>query len=139
MQRVAEGNQRRGRTRPNRAGLLPEPQRQHRGTLQRHPCTGNLDCWGADRSKRLISYAITSMPTHRRALRRSSGRSMAYAMKLLRRVRDYYVILHGIEHGNRYQRSTGEGLMGAKKIIATTRYTAEECGRHNAIPAGGSR
>jgi glycosyltransferase involved in cell wall biosynthesis len=59
---------------------------------------------------------------------------VAYAMKLLRRVRNYYVILHGIEAWKRVSALDRRALMGAKKIIATTRYTAEECGRHNGIP-----
>ena len=106
--------------------------------LQRHPATpGNLDCWGADRSKkRLISYAITSMPrTDVLFVGHLGAGPVAYAMKLLRRVRDYYVILHGIEAWKPLSALDRRALMGAKKIIATTRYTAEECGRHNAIPA----
>lgn len=106
--------------------------------LQRHPATpGNLDCWGADRSKkRLISYAITSMPkTDALFVGHLGAGPVAYAMKLIRRVRDYYVILHGIEAWKRVSALDRRALMGAKKIIATTRYTAEECGRHNAIPA----
>lgn len=106
--------------------------------LKQHPAIpGNLSHWGADRSKkRLITHALTSMPrTDVLFVGHLGAGPVACAMKLLRRVRDYYVILHGIEAWKRVSALDRRALMGAKKIIATTRYTAEECGRHNAIPA----
>lgn len=106
--------------------------------LQQHPVIpGNLDCWGADRSKkRLISHVLTSMPrTDVLFVGHLGAGPVAYAMKLSRRIRDYYVILHGIEAWRPMSALDRRALMSAKKIIATTRYTATECGRHNAIPA----
>ena len=105
--------------------------------LQKHPAIpGNLDCWGADRSKkRLIIHAFTAMPrTDILFVGHLGAGPLAYAMKLLRRVSDYYVILHGIEAWKRVSALDRRALISAKKIIATTWYTAEECGRHNAIP-----
>jgi glycosyltransferase involved in cell wall biosynthesis len=46
-------------------------------------------------------------------------------------VRDYHVILHGIEAWRRVPYLDRLALRSAKHIIATTYYTAQECAKHN--------
>ena len=60
---------------------------------------------------------------------------LAFALKVLGKISAYYVILHGIEAWHRSSFFQRKALLGANKIIATTCYTAEECARHNNIPA----
>jgi hypothetical protein len=59
---------------------------------------------------------------------------LALALKALGRVRNYYVILHGIEAWKRVPYLDRRALLGATRIIATTHFTAQECARHNEIP-----
>ncbi len=106
--------------------------------LREHPAIpSDLHVWGAARSKRrLIAHALLQMPrTDVLFVGHLGAGPLAYLMKRLGRVRDYHVILHGIEAWKRLAPLDRRALMGANKIIATTRYTAEECARHNAIPA----
>jgi phosphatidylinositol alpha-1,6-mannosyltransferase len=106
--------------------------------LRQHPAIpANLHVWGAARSKRrLITHALTTMPrTDVLFVGHLGTGPLAYLMKRLGRVRDYHVILHGIEAWEPVAPLDRRALMGATRIIATTRYTAEECARHNAIPA----
>jgi glycosyltransferase involved in cell wall biosynthesis len=106
--------------------------------LRRHPAIpANLDLWGAARSKkRLITHALLKVPrTDVLFVGHLGAGPVAHVMKRLGRVHHYYVILHGIEAWKRVALLDRRALMGARKIIATTRYTAEECGRLNGIPA----
>jgi len=96
----------------------------------------NLDVWGAAGSKsRLLAYALTQLEkTEVLFVGHLGAGPIAYFMKLIGRVKKYYVILHGIESWQRLTPLKRHALLGADKIIATTRYTAEKCARLNDIP-----
>lgn len=97
----------------------------------------DLDVWGGEGSKStLVTHALLTMPQTDVLLVGHLGAGpMAYAMKLINRVRKYYVILHGIEAWQKVTSLKRRSLLAADKIIATTSYTAEVCGRKNNIPA----
>jgi phosphatidyl-myo-inositol dimannoside synthase len=60
---------------------------------------------------------------------------LAFVMQALGRIDAYFIILHGIEAWHRVSFPLRRASLGAKGIIATTRYTAQEYARHNSIPA----
>ena len=97
----------------------------------------NLDVWGAMSSKRrLLVHVFTKVPkTEVLFVGHLGAGPVAYLLKVLGRVREYYVILHGIEAWKSVTPLKRLALLDATKIIVTTRYTAEECGRLNGIPA----
>ncbi len=106
--------------------------------LRHHPVMpAAVNVWGADRSKlKLIAYALVGMPFTDILFVGHVGQApVAYLLKKLGQVRSYYVILHGIEAWNRIAFLKRHALSGADAIIATTRFTAEECARLNNIPA----
>lgn len=107
------------------------------GALRHHPAMPvELDVWGAGRSKRkLIAHALACWPPTDVLFVGHVGQApVAHALKVLGRVRKYYVILHGIEAWKPVSFLQRRALLGADGIIATTRFTAEECARHNRIP-----
>jgi phosphatidyl-myo-inositol dimannoside synthase len=107
-------------------------------SLSRHPAIPkNVAVWGANRSKaKLFAHALTTQPRIDTLFVGHVGMApLALMLKALGRVRDYYVILHGIDAWKRVPYLDRRALLGATRIIATTKFTAQECGRHNQIAA----
>lgn len=107
-------------------------------SLRQHPAVpATLDVWGAARSKKkLITHAILNRPKTDVLIVGHLGLApLAHALKILRRVRNYDVILHGIEAWKPVSPLNRRALLAARNIIATTNYTVEECGKSNHIPA----
>lgn len=96
----------------------------------------NLDVWGAMGAKsKLLAYVLTKLPkTDVLFVGHLGVGPVAYFLKLIGRVRQYYVILHGIEAWRPVTPLKRFALKGAARIIATTNFTVEECGRCNCIP-----
>lgn len=96
----------------------------------------NLDVWGAAGAKsRLVIYVLTKLPkTDVLFVGHLGVGPVAYFLKLIGRVRHYYVILHGIEAWRRVTPLKRLALKSAVRLIATTNFTAEEFGRQNGIP-----
>lgn len=106
--------------------------------LRQHPAMpAAIRVWGANRSKaKLMAHALFKQPHLDVLFVGHLGLApVAHVLKALGRVRDYYVILHGIEAWRRVPYVDRRALLAATNIIATTRYTAEECARHNHLPA----
>jgi glycosyltransferase involved in cell wall biosynthesis len=104
--------------------------------LSKHPAMPDtLAVWGAARSKkRLIIHAMLDAPRTDVLFVGHLGLApVAYLMKKLGRVRRYHVILHGIEAWKRVAVIDRLALRAATNIVATTRFTAEECARHNGL------
>lgn len=92
--------------------------------------------WGANRSKaKLLAHALLNLPSQDVLFVGHVGIApLAHLLKLLGRVQNYYVILHGIEAWRRMPYLERRALLSAKGIIATTRYTADECAKQNRLP-----
>jgi len=106
--------------------------------LSKHPnMHPMLKLWGGNRSKAaLITHTIFALPTIDVLLVGHLGLApLANALKVLGRIQSYYVILHGIEAWQRVSFLERKALQAATGIIATTRFTATECSRHNHIDA----
>jgi len=106
--------------------------------LRQHPAMpSTIDAWGGKRSKlNLITYILQiTPPLNVLIVGHLHMAPLAFALKALGKISAYYVILHGIEAWHRSSFFQRKALLGANKIITTTCYTAEECARHNNIPA----
>jgi asparagine synthase (glutamine-hydrolysing) len=105
-------------------------------TLRKHQAMPTqVSVWGAARSKlNFIVHTLLSAPADVVFVGHIGLAPVARVLKALGRVRSYYVILHGIEAWRRLPFVERSALLGAKGIIATTRYTAEECARLNDVP-----
>lgn len=106
--------------------------------LRQHPAMPSaVDVWGGSRSKlNLIVYTLKiKSPIDVLFVGHVAMAPLAFALKVLGKTNAYYVILHGIEAWHSVSFLERRALLGAKGIIATTRYTSEECARHNNIPA----
>lgn len=105
-------------------------------TLSRHPAMpSSLVVRGAERSKRrFVAHAIKDAPRTDQLIVGHLGLApVAWLMRRFGRTRRYHLILHGIEAWKRATFIDRYALMGAESIIATTRYTARECARHNGV------
>lgn len=93
---------------------------------------------GAGRSKMLlILKSLLSLPRVDSLIVGHLGLApLAMILKRLGRVKRYYVILHGIEAWKRSSPIKRAALRRANKLVATTRFTAEECGRVNELQRG---
>lgn len=94
-----------------------------------------LEVWGAGKSKaQLIVRLLKGLPKTDVLFVGHIGLApIARILKVLGRVKAYYVILHGIEAWRRAPLEDRIGLRGAAGLIATTKFTAEECSRFNGI------
>ena len=94
-----------------------------------------VSVWGAARSKiGLIVKTLLDQPRVDVLLVGHVGVSpLAMVLKEVGVVRDYYVILHGIEAWKRLNYLERRALRLAKKVVATTKFTARECAKHNDI------
>lgn len=105
--------------------------------LRRHPVIpSNLDVWGAAGSKYgLMAHALTKLPqTDVLFVGHLGVAPVAHLMKLIGRVKRYYVTVLGIEAWKLVTPIKRRALLGADSIIAISCHTAEECARHNDIP-----
>jgi phosphatidyl-myo-inositol dimannoside synthase len=105
--------------------------------LRQHPAMPSaIKVWGASLSKiKLIIHTLKGKPIVNVFFVGHVHMSpLAFILKALGKIDSYYVILHGIEAWHRVSFLQRRALLGARGIIATTRYTAEECAKHNGIP-----
>jgi phosphatidyl-myo-inositol dimannoside synthase len=104
--------------------------------LQHDAIPSSLHVWGANRSKvRFILHALFMLPRFDVLFVGHLGLApLAHALRMARRVREYHVILHGIEAWKLVPHMDRRALLAARSIVATTRYTAEECAKRNCLP-----
>lgn len=105
--------------------------------LRQHPALPtSVEVWGAGRQKlKFIVHALQFKPTINALFVGHIHLSpLAAVLKIFGKIDSYYIILHGIEAWHRVSFLQRCGLLRAKKIIATTHFTAEECAKHNGIP-----
>jgi asparagine synthase (glutamine-hydrolysing) len=106
-------------------------------TLRNYPAMPmDVSIWGAARSKLnfIVRALAVATPADVVFVGHVGLASVARGLKALGRVHSYYVMLYGIEAWRRLSIMERNALLGAKGIIAISRYTAEECARVNDIP-----
>jgi phosphatidylinositol alpha-1,6-mannosyltransferase len=98
---------------------------------------GDVEVWGAGRSKiRLVMHCIRGMPrTQFLLVGHLALAPVAHILNMLGRVDRYVVILHGVEAWKAVSVLERRALLSADRILATTQFTAHECGRANRIPS----
>ena len=104
--------------------------------LRSHPLMPpGLQAWSSGRSKvALASYMLRTMRQVDVLIVGHIGPApLAYFLHKLGKVKRYHVILHGIEAWGRISGLENLAVHGAEKIVATTRYTAEQFARNNGI------